>query len=198
MPKRRSRRVEPVPGPAQSETQSELRQALVRRKKSELVEILMELAEADRKIGRHLRAELQAVPALEELIAATRQAIADATAFDPRDINRNFSYDDDAYKEVRRNLGLLIASGQLRSAMSLALELMKRGSHQVEMSDEGLMTEDIESGLMVVIKALATCDLPASEVRSWITSMITSDRMGFIARESLESLQDQIPRSATQ
>ena len=51
---------------------------------------------------------------------------------------------------------------------------------------------------MVVIEALATCDLPASEVRSWITSMITSDRMGFIAREPLESLQDQIPRSATQ
>ena len=157
----------------------------------------MDLAEADRKIGRHLRAELQAVPALDELIAATRQAIADATAFDPRDINRNFAYDDGAYKEVRRNLVHLAGSGHLRSAMSLALELMKRGIHQVEMSDEGLMTEDIESGLMVVIEALARCDLPASEVRRWITSVLAHDGVGFLAREPLKLLRSQLERSTT-
>jgi hypothetical protein len=38
----------------------------------------------------------------------------------------------------------LVASGQLRLAMQLALDPIKRGSHQVEMSDEGLMAEDIE------------------------------------------------------
>jgi hypothetical protein len=36
----------------------------------------------------------------DELVAATRQAIADATAFDARDINRNFDYDYEAYGEV--------------------------------------------------------------------------------------------------
>jgi hypothetical protein len=65
----------------------------------------------------------------DELVAATRQAIADVTAFDEREINRNFDYDDEAYAEVNRNLGRLIASGRLRSAMPLALELMKRGSY---------------------------------------------------------------------
>ncbi len=151
MPKRRSRPVEPVHPLVPSETLSDLRQALLRRKKSELVEIVMELVQADRKLQRQLRVEFQVVPAPDELIAATQQAIADATAFDRREIGRNFSYDYAAYEEVRRNLGLLVGSGQLRPAMSLALELMERGSHQVEMSDEGLMTEDIESGLAVVI-----------------------------------------------
>ena len=45
----------------------------------------------------------------DELVAATRQAIADATDFDERDINRNFDYDYEAYSEVKRNLGRLIA-----------------------------------------------------------------------------------------
>src|SRR5581483_11867272 len=124
----------------------------------------------------------------DELVAATRQAIADATAFDQRDINRNFDYDYEAYGEVKRNLGRLIDSGQLRPAMKLALELMKRGSYQVEMSDEGMMTEDIENCLSVVIKAMQKGDLPADERRAWSTEMRANDRVGFIAREQLESL----------
>jgi hypothetical protein len=56
----------------------------------------------------------------DELVAATRQAIADATAFDARDINRNFNHDYEAYVEVKWNLGRLVASGQLRLAMQLA------------------------------------------------------------------------------
>ena len=138
------------PGPT-----AELRQALTRRKKAELVDVLMELAEADRGVLRQLTARFDVATAPDELVAATRQAIADATAFDKRDINRNFAYDYEAYGEVKRNLGRLIGSGQLRLAMPLALELMKRGSYQVEMSDEGLMTEDIEDCLSVVLEALS-------------------------------------------
>jgi hypothetical protein len=40
----------------------------------------------------------------DELVVATRQAIADATAFDARDINRNFDYGFEAYGEVKRSL----------------------------------------------------------------------------------------------
>src|SRR6266849_490640 len=127
-----------------TEATSELRQALTRRKKTELVDVLLDLAQADRGIHRQLTARFDVAAAPDELVAATRQAIADATDFDQREINRNFNYDYEAYGEVKRNLGRLIASGQLRPAMQLALELMKQGSYQVEMSDEGLMTQDIE------------------------------------------------------
>jgi hypothetical protein len=169
---------------------------LTKRKKSELVDILIELAEGDRGVLRRLTARFDVAATPDELVAATRQAIADATAFDKRDINRNFAYDDEAYSEVKRNLGRLIGTGQLRLAMTLALELMKRGSYQVEMSDEGLMTEDIEDCLSVVIEALRKCDLTAAEVIGWCSAMIESDRVGFIAREPLEALREHHQRTA--
>jgi hypothetical protein len=189
MPKRQPKPRRPVPSRKQPAPTAALRQALARRKKAELVDVLMELAEADRGLLRQLTARFDVATAPEELVAATRRAIADATDFDEREINRNFDYDYDAYSEVKRNLGRLIGSGQLRQAMPLALELMKRGSYQVEMSDEGLMTEDIEGCLNVVLEALRTCDLPAAEVVAWCLAMLKSDRNGFIAREPLESLE---------
>jgi hypothetical protein len=72
--------------------------------------------------------------------------------------------------------------------MQLALELMKQGSYQVEMSDEGMMTDDIEECLTVVMKALKKCDLPADEVATWCSAMLENDRVGCIAREPLQSL----------
>ena len=106
----------------------------------------------------------------------------------PRRVNCNFAYDDEAYHEVKRNLGRLIDAGQLRPAMQLALGLMKQGSYQVEMSDEGLMTQDLEDCLSVVLKALKKCDLPAAEVVAWCSAMLDNDHVGFIAREPLQAL----------
>ena len=196
MPKRppKSRRAVPSrkpPGPTAAPPQ-----ALARRKKAELVEVLVELAEADRGILRQLTARFDVATAPDELVAATRQAIADATDFDEWEINRNFAYDSAAYGGVERNLGRLIGSGQLRQAMPLALELMKRGSSQVEMSDEGLMTGDIEDCLKVVLEALKKCDLPAAEVIAWCSGMLERDRVGFIAHESLELLRKHVQGAA--
>lgn len=196
MPKRppKPRRSAPSrkpPGPAAA-----LRQSLARRKKAELVEVLVELAEADRGIHRQLAARFDVATTPDELVAATRLAIADATDFDERQINRNFDYDDEAYGEVKRNLGRLIDSGQLRLAMELSLELMKQGSYQVEMSDEGLMTGDIEDCLDVVLKALEKSDLPAAEAIAWCSAMLEKDRIGFIAREPLESLRKRFQKAA--
>ena len=186
MPRRPSKKV--APARQRPESTAELRKALSKQGKTELVEVLLELAQADRGVLRQLTARFDVAAAPDELVAATRQAIADATDFDERDINHNFAYDSEAYGEVKRNLGRLIASGQLRLAMQLALDLMKQGSYQVEMSDEGMMTEDIEDCLSVVIKALKKCDLPTDEVLAWCSAMNKNDRVGFIAQESLQSL----------
>jgi hypothetical protein len=168
------------PGPT-----AELRQALTRRKKVELVDVLMELAQGDRGVVRQLTARFDVATTPDELVAATRQAIVDTTRVDQRDINRNFAYDDHAYGEVKRNLGRLIGSGQLRLAMQLALELMKRGSQQVEMIDEGMMTEDIEDCLSVVIETLTKSDLLADEGIAWCSALLDNDCMGFIARSPI-------------
>jgi hypothetical protein len=185
-----------VPVPKQPGATTELRLALTRRKKSELVDALMELAQADRGVLRQLNARFDVAASSEELVALTRQAISDATAFDERDINRNFAYDYEAYAEVKRNLGRLIASGELRLAMQLALELMKHGSYQVEMSDEGLMTGDIEDCLKVMIESLTKGDVPAKEVLAWCTAMRASDRVGFVAEKPLEALRQRVQTAA--
>jgi hypothetical protein len=194
MPKRQPKR--PVPSRKQPGPTAELRQALTRRKKAELVDVLLELAQADRGILRQLTARFDVATTPDELVAATRQAIADATDFDERDINRNFDYDYEAYSEVKRNLGRLIDSGQLRLAMELSLELMEQGSYQVEMSDEGLMTDDIEDCLNVVLKTIKKGDLPAAEVIAWCSAMLDNDRMGFIAHEPLQSLRKHLQKTA--
>jgi uncharacterized Zn finger protein len=194
MPARKPRK--PVPARKQPQSTASLRQALTKQRKAELVAVLLELAQADRGVLRQLQARFDVAAAADELATATRQAIADATAFDKRDSNRNFDYDSEAYGEVQRNLGRLVDSGQLRLALQLALELMKQGSYQVEMSDEGLMTEDIEACLSVVLKALPKGNLPADEVLAWCSAMRANDRVGFIATEPLEAIRSHFQAAA--
>jgi hypothetical protein len=169
---------------------SRLRKALAKRTKDELVDILADLAGEDRGVLRRLaaRVELQSPP--QEIAAATRQAITDATDFDERDANYNFAYDYEAYAEVKRNLARLIDLRELRLAMELSLELMRQGSYQVEMSDEGLMTEDIEECLGVVFHALKKCDLPPDEVVAWCAEMSKSDRVGCISDQELKAVRE--------
>jgi hypothetical protein len=194
MPPRKTQ--QPIPTGQRSESLTALRQALTRRNKAELVEALLERPQADRGVLRRLMARFDVAVRSDELATATRQAIADATSFDKRDVNRNFAYDDAAYDEVKRNLSRLIQSGELRLAMQLALELMKQGSYQVEMSDEGLMAPDVEGGLDVVLRALEKCDQAADEVAAWCSAMLDKDHMGFIARGPLEALRTRAQTAA--
>lgn len=188
MSKHKSKKAASLRRPA--DTTAGLRKALNARSKPELLNALLELAQADRGVLRQLTARFDVAAAPKELVAATRRAIADATDFDERDMNTNFDYDYQAYEEVKRNLARLITSGQLRLAMELSLDLMKQGSRQVEMSDEGMMTDDIEDCLSVVVKELREGDLPANDVIAWCSAMLANDRVGFIAREPLQSLRN--------
>ena len=90
MAKRKPKKL--APAKKQPESMTELRQALTKQKKAELVDVLLELAQADRGILRQLTARFEVAAAQDELLAATRQAIADATDFDERDINDVFSF----------------------------------------------------------------------------------------------------------
>ena len=105
-------------------------------------------------------------------------------------VRDNFDYDYDAYDAVKRNYSRLIDLGHLRTVMELSLELMDQGSYQVEMSDEGMMTDDIEECLQVVIDALGQCDLPANDITAWCAGMLKKDRVGFICDKGLQTLHD--------
>lgn len=193
MPKRTSKKA--IKSPRRTDPASWLRKALAQRTKDELIDSLVKIARDDRAVLRRLTAHFELQTPLKELLAATRQAIIDATSFDERDINRNFSYDDEAYEQVQRNLRRLIELGQLQPAMELSLELMDQGSYQVEMSDEGLMTDDIEPCFRVVLKALRKCDLPAVEVIAWCADMLGRDRVGFLCDQELRTLRQQFETS---
>ncbi len=169
-----------------------LGKALAKRTKCELIEVLVEFARDDRSLLRRLEAQFEVEAPPKELVAATRQAIADATDFDEREINYNFDYDYEAYEQVKRNLTELVKLGQLRAAMELSLELMKQGSYQMEMSDEGLMSHDIEECFKPVLKAIKKCDIPKDEKIAWCDAMHKSDRVGCICRQELETLKKSI------
>ncbi len=190
MPKRRPKKII-----YKADVTERLRKALSKRTKRELIETLVELARDDHGILRQLDARFEPEASLQELVGLTRQAIADATDFDEREINYNFDYDYAAYEEVKRNLGRLIDLGQLRLAMELSQELMDQGSHQVEMSAEGLMTDDVEECLQVIVKALQKSDLPPAEIVAWCKAMTKRDRVGFIYDRELQVLQHQFKAS---
>ncbi len=193
MSKRSSKKAIKLPKTA--EPAQRLRKVLARRTKAELIDVLVGFARDDRAVLRRLTAHFKLQPSPKELLVVTRQAIAAATAFDQRHINYNFSYDDEAYREVQQNLHRLIELGQLRPAMELSLELMDKGSYQVEMSDEGLMADDIEACFPAVLEALPKCDLPAAEVITWCTAMLKSDRVGFLCDQKLRALRQQFGAS---
>jgi len=192
MPKRRPKKIV-----YKADAAERLRKALSKRTKGELIDTLVELAEDDRGILRRLDVQFEPEASLQELVGLTRQAIADATDFDEREINYNFDYDYAAYDEVKRNLGRLIDLGQLRLAMELSLELMEQGSYQVEMSDEGLMTDDVEECLQVVVKALGKSDLPPADIVAWCKAIVKRDRVGFIYDQELQALRDQYEASGS-
>src|SRR5438309_1235836 len=111
MSKRTSKKAAPVR--KRTDATAGLRKALNSRVKAELVSALLELAQADRGVLRQLTARFDVASAPDELVIATRQAIADATDFDERNMNSNFDYDYEAYEEVKRNMARIIASGDL-------------------------------------------------------------------------------------
>ena len=172
-----------------------LARALAKLKKVELIDVIVEIARADRGIMRQLEMQFSVEAPPKELVAETRQAIVDATDFDERSINYNFDYDYKAYSTIKRDFGRLIELGHLREVMKLSLELIKQGSYQVEMSDEGLMTDDIEACLQVVIRALKKSNLPDDDVIAWCAAMAKRDRVGFICDTELQALRKQLESS---
>jgi hypothetical protein len=48
----------------------------------------------------------------------------------------------------------------------------------------------------LVLKTLETCDLPAADIIAWCSAMLDNDRVGFIAREPLQSLRNRLQAAA--
>ncbi len=160
-----------------------------------LVDVLVKLAMENSALRRRLEDEFGAVTPIENLAEQTRQAIDDATDFDDREINYNFDYDSAAYTRAQKNFEQMVLLDLWADVMPLAIELMKKGSYQIEMSDEGMMTADIEACLQPVIAAMTQSNLPKKKIIAWCDAMAKADRIGCVCDQEISELRDQFSQS---
>ena len=165
-----------------------IEKALGKRTKAELIEIVVKMAKKHATVARELEDQLRIEKPVDLLVADVSSAIDRATNFDEREINYNFDVDWQAYEETRKGLQKLVDLGCLEDAKLLALKLMKDGSYQVECSDEGLMTDDIEDCLRPVIRAVKTSG--GADADKWAKEMQKADRVGFICEHELGELRN--------
>ncbi len=165
-----------------------IEEALRKRTKADLIGIIMMLAKEHGAVARALEARLCVEKPVDLLVADVSSAIDRATDFDEREINYNFDVDWQAYEDVQNGLQQLVDLECLEDAKSLALKLMKDGSYQVESSDEGLMTDDIEDCLRPVIQAVKAAG--GADVDQWANKMRRADRVGFICEHELAELRN--------
>ena len=118
------------------------------------------------------------------LVNDVEVAIAKATQVDERQLNYNFEFSWRAYDAVRRGLSQLIQKDRIEESKTIALKLMRKGSFQVECSDEGLMHEEIENCLRLVISAVAK----SSGGSEWAQEMLQRDRVRFLCQQELTEL----------
>jgi hypothetical protein len=161
-----------------------LRTALKRIKKVDLVELALRIAQEEKACEWMLEKELDLDKPIALLVHDMEAAIDIATKVDERQLNYNFDYDWRAYDAINRGLSQLIGKHAVEEAKKLALKLVDKGSYQMECSDEGMMQEEIESCLRVVISAVAS-SLGGSE---WAFEMLRSDRSGFLCEQELLKL----------
>lgn len=163
-----------------------IRTALTKRKKAELIDLLVEYADENIEIRRDLESRFEIEKPTNLVVTDVDIAIRQATQVDERRLNHNFDYDYGAYEAAQTGLKRLVETGEHEEAKRLSLELMKRGSYQVACSDEGMMTEEIEDCLKPVIKAFAKTG--GVEAKEWATAMIAADEVGFICDTELTKI----------
>lgn len=166
-----------------------IEKALRKRTKADLVETILMIAGDHPVVARDLESQLGVEKPLDLLVADVSSAIDRATDIDERMSNHNLDVDWQAFEDVQNGLSQLVKLGHLEDAKSLALKLMKRGSYQVECSDEGLMTDDICQCLKPVIQAVKSAG--GVEAAKWAEDMSNSDRVGFICDKELAKLRDE-------
>ena len=157
--------------------------ALLKLKKTELIELLMSLDTYDPAVRWSIEASIRVKKPPELIAHDLRHAIEIATHVDSSKMNSNIDYSWQAYEECERGFTTLVGIGKLEIAKEIAIEFMRKASYQVECSDEGMMGEHIEACLNPVIQAAVS--LPNLH-RDWAIAMSLADNTGFICQSALQ------------
>lgn len=161
-----------------------LRATLKKMKKVDVIELALRIAKEEKASEWMLEREVGLDKPGELLVNDIEIAIKIATQFDELRMNYNPLINWNAYDAVQRGFLQLIQKERIDEAKDLALQLMQRGSYQIECSDEGLMLEEIENCLRPVIAAVAKS--PGGG--KWAHEMLLRDGVGFVCRKELIEL----------
>ena len=138
---------------------SSLAETFKRIKKAEIVGLLMKLANATPDVAAWFEVQLNISKSKTDQIFDIERDIEIASSVPKHLINYNFPVDYEAYERIEHALQKLIEAGHLDSAMELAKQLMRAGSNEVEMSDEGLMADTIADCLRLVARAVKSAEI---------------------------------------
>ena len=161
-----------------------IEKTLRKQSKDSLVGILTKLCDKNIHARWITEAELAMAKPVELVLHDLREAIQLATQVDESRMNHNFSFDWDAYAEVRRLMEMLVSLSAIEEAMEIAVHFMEKASRQIEYSDEAMMLEQVEAGLRPILESLENHD--ETQRSAWALRMQTADRVGFVCREKLE------------
>ncbi|AMV32714.1 hypothetical protein VN12_11365 [Pirellula sp. SH-Sr6A] len=153
-------------------------------RKESLVQILTKVCDENIHARWIIEAELGMTKPVELLRHDLREAIQLATHVDEKHINYNFSFDWDAYAEVKRLMEMLVSLSAIPEAMEIAIHFMEKASRQIEYSNEGMMLEQVEAGLHPIFEALENHD--ETQRSEWALRLQTADRVGFVCHEKLK------------
>lgn len=168
------------PGNGTEQSADRLTNVLKRMTKAQLVAVLADVIQRWPDVGHHLMIKVDTQQPARELVDDIRASLNKATYVPKHEINHNFSFDYGAYKRVGKGLKKLIDRGLLSEAMELALEVMRQGSYQVEMSDEGLMSDEVVDCVRVVYDALQGETIDVDTRAKWLKQLAASDSVGFL------------------
>ena len=164
------------------------RRTLGNAKKADIIEVALRMAVEEKACEWLLENELDLEKPVHLLVNDIGVAIDIATKVDELRHNYNFSYDSRAYEAICRGLKKLIQKNEIDEAKTIALTLMKKASHQISCSDEGLMKDEIESCLLPVI--LAVADSPAGG--QWALEMLACDWSSCLCTKELIEISKQV------
>ena len=150
-----------------------VRQFLKAMPKEALIDRVLRMAERDEDLWKELRDECQYEPVADspkELIRWAETAIAEATA-------PGLEYGGD-YEQVKKYFRKLLDGGQVDAVVKLGETLLEQANHQMEMSDESLMYDDVAACMGVVFTALERSSLSPSERMKWVWTISRHDGLG--------------------
>ncbi|WP_310599999.1 SWIM zinc finger family protein [Desulfobulbus sp.] len=161
---------------------SKVRKLLVDKSREELVEMVVRLAANFPLVERTLlEAEQLRSGRIEPLVRALRREIGNLTEEPAWSSPWSDERDIPDYFHVRQQFALLQAAGHADALLELGDELWRRGSEQVEQSDDEGETGDAIAGCLdIVLRALPASSLPKAAQLLWVIDRLLEDQFGLL------------------